>query len=188
MSNRITVIGTIATAPHMIGNDPARSLCTFRLASNERRYDREKGEWIDGTTNWFTVNVFRTLGDHAKESFSTGDRVLITGRLRVRRWENEGKSGNSVEIDAEALGHDLRWGVSRFARRGGARPQGGAEQAAAAHPAGSHPAGAVSGFEAPDSGTPGFGSAVDSGGAGDSGSSGGEGSAAAETGVEAVAA
>lgn len=151
MSNRITVIGTIATPPRMIGNEPAKSLCTFRLASNDRRYDREKGEWVDGTTNWFTVNVFRGLGEHAGESFSTGDRVLITGRLRVRQWESKERSGTSTEIDAEALGHDLRWGVSRFEKRGGAVRPVDAEQAAAAHPAGG-----ASGFTDPNAGESGF--------------------------------
>lgn len=173
MSNRITVIGTIATAPHFIGADPARRLCTFRLASNERRYHRERAEWIDGPTNWFTVNVFRSLGEHAKESFDIGDRVLVTGRLRVRQWENDGKNGTSVEIDAEALGHDVRWGVSRFERRNTAAapeeqsargdtdalasaPSPSPDGASAGGSGGSAVTTGATGFEQPDAGSGGF--------------------------------
>ena len=29
------------------------------LASTSRYFDRDKGEWVDGRTEWFTVRVFR---------------------------------------------------------------------------------------------------------------------------------
>lgn len=116
MSNQITVVGTIATDPKRITTSTAAKFCSFRLASNERRYDREKNEWTDGPTNWFTVLAFRSLGEHAMHSFAKGDRVVLSGRLRVRNWEKDERSGTSVEIDADALGHDLRWGTSRFTR------------------------------------------------------------------------
>ena len=130
MSNHITVIGTVATAPQEIGAGSQTSFCTFRLACNERRYDREKNEWVDGPTNWVTVNAFRSLGAHAKDSFAIGDRVIATGRLRVRRWERDDKTGTAVEIEADALGHDLRWGVSKFQKlSGAAKSQPGAAAA-----------------------------------------------------------
>ena len=119
MSNPICAVGTVATAPKLIQIAPEVTLCSFRLACNERRYDRERGEWVDGDTNWFTVSVFRQMAAHAAASFSKGDRVIVNGRLRVRRWEQKEKdrSGLSVEIDADALGHDVRWGTSRFTKQ-----------------------------------------------------------------------
>lgn len=116
MSDHVTLVGTVASDPRTIGEGTATQLCKFRLASNDRRYHREKGEWVDGPTNWFTINVFRGLGEHAQASFHKGDRVLLHGRLRVRKWESDQKSGTSVEVDAEALGHDLRWGTSSFTK------------------------------------------------------------------------
>lgn len=127
MSSHITVIGQVATHPQIIGPDGSSPMCTFRLASNERRYDREKSQWVDGPTNWFTINAFRSLGQHARDSFQKGDRVIATGRVRVRDWESQEKSGTSIEVDAEALGHDLRWGTSRFEKRIGARKEDAAE-------------------------------------------------------------
>ncbi|MGO1539003.1 MAG: single-stranded DNA-binding protein [Leucobacter sp.] len=119
MSNPICAVGTVATVPKLIQIAPEVTLCSFRLACNERRYDRERGEWVDGDTNWFTVSVFRQMAAHAAASFSKGDRVIVHGRLRVRRWEQKEKdrSGLSVEIDADALGHDVRWGTSRFTKQ-----------------------------------------------------------------------
>lgn len=112
-----SAVGTIATAPKLLTAENRAAFCTFRIACNDRRYDREQGKWVDGDTNWLTVNAFRSLAHHAEQSFATGDRVIVQGRLRVRRWENSEKSGVSVEVDADALGHDLRWGVTRFSKR-----------------------------------------------------------------------
>lgn len=125
MSTPISVVGTIATVPKLIRTGAGVPLCSFRLASSERRYDRERGDWVESGTNWYSVTAFRSLAEHSHYSFQKGDRVLVSGRLRVRNWENKERSGTSVEIEADALGHELRWGTSRFARqapgqRGGA--------------------------------------------------------------------
>lgn len=121
MSNPISIVGTIATDPKRIVTQSGVTLCTFRVASGERRYDRAQQKWIDGETNWYGVTAFRALGEHALESFRKGERVLVNGRLRIRHWENmDGKSGLSVDIEADAIGHDVRWGVSRFEKRTGA--------------------------------------------------------------------
>lgn len=125
MSTPISVVGTIATVPKLIRTGAGVPLCSFRLASSERRYDRERGDWVESGTNWYSITAFRSLAEHSHYSFQKGDRVLVSGRLRVRNWENKERSGTSVEIEADALGHELRWGTSRFARqapgqRGGA--------------------------------------------------------------------
>jgi len=125
MSNPICLVGTIATDPRFSQSGSRVPFCSFRLASNDRRYDREKAEWVDGETTWVSVHVFRGLAEHARESFAKGDRVIVSGRLRVRRWEKEEKTGISVAVEADALGHDLRWGVSRFERRAGGSAAGG---------------------------------------------------------------
>lgn len=116
MSTQVCVIGTIATDPREIHTQTGITLTTFRLASSERRFHRETNEWVDGETNWFTVNAFRSLATNAAQSFSKGERVIVSGKLRVKTWEKDGKQGTSVDIDADALGHDIRWGVSSFTK------------------------------------------------------------------------
>ncbi|GAA1793291.1 single-stranded DNA-binding protein [Leucobacter iarius] len=117
MSTPISVVGTIATVPKLIRTGAGVPLCSFRLASSERRYDRERGDWVEGGTNWYSVTAFRSLAEHSHYSFQKGDRVFVSGKLRIRNWENKERSGTSVEIEADALGHELRWGTSRFARQ-----------------------------------------------------------------------
>lgn len=114
MSDTITITGNIATPPEFKRTPAGVAITTFRVASAQRRYDRATGVWTDSGTNWYTVSAFRGLADHAFQSLSKGDRVILTGRLRLREWENGTRRGISVEVDAEALGHDLLWGTTTF--------------------------------------------------------------------------
>lgn len=128
MSQHISAVGQIATDPKLFMPESGVEFCTFRLACTERRFDGKKNEWSDGVTNWYTVNAFRSLAVHSAKSFSKGDRVVLTGKLRVRRWEKDEKSGTSVEIDADGIGHDVRWGVSTFEKRTSSAESAGASE------------------------------------------------------------
>jgi single-strand DNA-binding protein len=116
MSDTITVTGFVATVPRHLVTGEGLPITSFRLASTQRRYDRRSGEWVDGETNWYTVTGFRQLAVHAAASVSKGDRVLVTGRLRIRDWSSGDRSGTTVEVEAEGLGHDLAWGTTVFTR------------------------------------------------------------------------
>jgi single-strand DNA-binding protein len=41
---------------------------------------------------------------------------MVSGRLKIRDWENTDRSGTTVEIEADNLGHDLFWGTGTFTR------------------------------------------------------------------------
>ena len=116
MSENVTVAGTVATEPKLNVTAEGLEISTFRLASNHRRFDRTEQKWIDAETNWFTVTAFRQFAGNVKKSLEKGQRVVVTGRLRVREWTNGERTGHDVEIVAEALGHDLAWGTSQFTR------------------------------------------------------------------------
>jgi single-strand DNA-binding protein len=132
MTDTITLTGIIATDPRVVTTEAGLDIASFRLASTHRRFDRVKDEWVDGDTNWYTVTAFRALGANAGQSLRKGERVVVLGRLRVRAWEAGDKSGTTVEVDADAIGHDLRWGRSSFVRStsAAAAPSGVAEATA----------------------------------------------------------
>ena len=116
MSDTISLTGLVATTPKHIVTASGLTVTTFRFASTQRRYDRSEQKWVDGETNWFTVATFRQLATNVAASLQKGQRVLITGRLRVRDWATDDKHGTNVEIDADAVGHDLSWGTTVFTR------------------------------------------------------------------------
>jgi single-strand DNA-binding protein len=116
MSEFITVTGLVATTPRHLITQDGLPITSFRLASSARRFDRTQNRWIDGETNWYTITSFRQLAINVSESIHKGDRIVVQGKLRVRDWDNGENSGTSVEIDADAIGHDLAWGTSTFIR------------------------------------------------------------------------
>jgi single-strand DNA-binding protein len=116
MHDTVTIVGNVATDPTQGRTTGGVPVTNFRLASTHRRFDDATQTWVDVTTNWYSVAAFRQLGEHAKASLRSGDSVIVTGRMKIRAWENNGKQGTSVDIDADAIGHDLRWGTTAYRR------------------------------------------------------------------------
>jgi single-strand DNA-binding protein len=116
MAETYTAVGLVATTPRNTITSEGLSVTSFRLASGSRRFDKDSGAWADGDTNWFTVVAFRQLAVNASESIAKGDRILVSGRLKVRDWDNGERTGTTVEIEADCLGHDLLFGTSKFER------------------------------------------------------------------------
>jgi len=109
MSDTITVTGLIATTPRHIVTSEGLPITSFRLASSQRRFDKATERWVDASTNWYTVTAFRTLAVNAYASLNKGDRIVVVGRLKIRDWQTDDRTGTNVEIEAETLGHDLFW-------------------------------------------------------------------------------
>lgn len=141
----ITLTGVVGTEPELKIIAGGVTVVTFRVGSSQRRFDRRTGSWIETGTNWYTVSAFRRLADHVHRSIHKGERVILTGKLRLRSWENDVKQGMAADIDLDTIGHDLFWGTSTFQKAAAAsRPTGEAavdqpiEQWAVAQP-GSQP-------------------------------------------------
>ncbi|MEO7121892.1 MAG: single-stranded DNA-binding protein [Lacisediminihabitans sp.] len=116
MTDNITLIGFVATPPKHFVTGEGLPITSFRLASTQRRFDRAQGRWADGETNWYTITAFRQLAMNAVSSVNKGDRVMVSGRLRIRGWEAGDRSGTNIDVEADAVGHDLSWGTSAFTR------------------------------------------------------------------------
>jgi single-strand DNA-binding protein len=116
MAEQITVMGLVATTPRHLVTQDGLPITSLRLAAPVRRFDRAQNKWIDGETNWYTITAFRQLAINMAGSISKGERIVVTGALRVRDWDNGERAGTSVEIEAESVGHDLTWGTAVFTR------------------------------------------------------------------------
>ena len=116
MTDSITVTGVVGSDPRVHVTTQGLAITSFRLASTRRYFDRAKGTWEDGETNWYTVSGFRQLAQNTAASVRKGDRVVVQGRLRLRAWESGEKSGTAIEIEADSIGHDLAWGTTTLTK------------------------------------------------------------------------
>jgi single-strand DNA-binding protein len=122
LSDTITLTGIVGTEPRAVTTSEGLAITSFRLASTQRRFVKAQEKWVDGETNWYTITSFRQLATNSAVSVKKGERILVTGRLRIREWENSSKSGTNIEIEADAMGHDLSWGTAAFSRGAGSTP------------------------------------------------------------------
>jgi single-strand DNA-binding protein len=114
----VAVAGIVATEPQVRTLDDGRQVMSFRVASTSRRFDNPTGQWVDGHTLWLKVSCWRELADNASQSVRKSDRVLAWGRLHTEQWKGaDGATRSDLAMDAEALGHDLAFGVSAFNRK-----------------------------------------------------------------------
>lgn len=117
----MTVLGVLGTDPETKVTPSGVPLTKFRMASTQRKFDKNTNTWVDGNTNWYTVSAFRSLGEHAAETLHKGDPVIVTGRLRLRAWDTGEKQGLAVDLEADVIGLDLQWGTAKYKRATQAR-------------------------------------------------------------------
>lgn len=112
-ATEITVIGNVADSPRRVRLQNG-SVTNFRLASTERRFDRERQEWVDGGTFWADVECWGDLGGNVSQTLAKGDPVVVVGTLTTRNWESETSRGSVSQIRAEAVGPNLARGTADF--------------------------------------------------------------------------
>jgi single-strand DNA-binding protein len=121
----VTLVGHVISEVRYATTAGGVPVASFRLAATDRRFDRQRQTWVDGDTSFFTVWSWRWLAENVLSSVGRGDPLLVTGRMRVREWDNgEGNPrGVAAEIEATAIGHDLSRGTSAFRRAVRGRPE-----------------------------------------------------------------
>lgn len=113
----VSMVGNATRDPELRYTTSGRGVCSFGLAVN-RRFQRN-GEWEE-EVSFFNVVAWADLGENVAASIQKGNRVIVTGRLEQRSYEDrEGNSRQVVEVVADEIGPSLRWAqceVERISR------------------------------------------------------------------------
>ncbi|PWT91987.1 MAG: single-stranded DNA-binding protein [Blastocatellia bacterium] len=97
--NKIILVGNLGRDPELRYTAQGTPVCSFSLATNERRKDRN-GEMQDHTT-WFKVVLWNRQAETASQYLQKGRPVYIEGRLRVEEWtDRDGKPRYTLEVHA----------------------------------------------------------------------------------------
>ena len=113
----ITVVGNVVSDVRFVTQPDGVARASFRVAFNRRRFDRSSERFVDLDTSYFGVTCWRELAENVAWSMHKGDPVVVHGRLRVRDREDGGQQRRYVDIDADSVGHNLRWGTSLYRRQ-----------------------------------------------------------------------
>lgn len=125
-----TIVGRLASDPNhkLTMNDV--DVTHFRLASNERRYDRQANQWVNGDQLFIDVTCWRRLAFNVKACLAKGDPVVVHGRLYTSEYEVDGKRRSETRLEAQSVGPDLGRITTALRRR--PKPDGDGADAATA--------------------------------------------------------
>lgn len=97
--NKIILVGNLGRDPELRYTPQGTPVCSFTLATNERRKDKA-GEMQDITT-WFRVTLWGRQAETASQYLTKGRPVYVEGRLRVEEWtDRDGKARHTLEVHA----------------------------------------------------------------------------------------
>lgn len=105
----ITVVGNVVAEPELRFTPAGAAVANFRIASTPRTFDKASNEWKDGESVFLTVNAWRKLAEDCAETIAKGQKVIVTGRVKQRSWDDKttGQKRTVVEVDAEEIGVTL---------------------------------------------------------------------------------
>lgn len=97
--NKIILIGNLGRDPELRYTPQGTPVCSFTVATNEKRKDRA-GETQDFTT-WFRVTLWGRQAETASQYLTKGRPIYIEGRLRLEEWtDRDGKQRYTLEVHA----------------------------------------------------------------------------------------
>lgn len=120
--NKITLVGNLGRDPELRYTPQGTPVCSFTMATNERRKDKS-GEFQDQTT-WFRVTLWGRQAETASQYLTKGRPVYIEGRLRIEEWtDRDGKQRYTLEVHATDMQFIGGRGDEGAGGGGGPRPE-----------------------------------------------------------------
>ena len=101
--NRVILLGNLGQDPNTKFFDAGVQVTTFSMATSEHSKDKQTGE-KKSITEWSNITLNGKLSEIAEKYLHKGDKVLIEGVLRTRKW----KGTDDIErYSTEIIGRNL---------------------------------------------------------------------------------
>ena len=133
--NKVILVGNLGADPETRYMPSGSAVTNLRLATNERRKDRQSGEFTD-VTEWHRVVMFDKLAEIAAEYLRKGSQVYVEGKIRTNKWQDkDGNDRYTTEIIANEMQMLGGRGGGGGSFGGGSSQQGGGGGSAPPEPA-----------------------------------------------------
>ena len=121
----ITLVGNLTGDPELRFTPSGAAVANFTVASTPRTFDKQANEWKDGETLFMRCSIWREAAENVAESLHRGTRVVVTGRLVSRSWDDKetGQKRSVMEMQVDEIGPSLRYATAKVnkSERGGGR-------------------------------------------------------------------
>jgi single-strand DNA-binding protein len=127
----ITVVGNLTADPELRYTQNGIPVANFTIASTPKVFDRQSNEWKDGDSLFLRASVWREFAEHVAGSLTKGSRVVATGRLKQRSYQDkEGATKTIIELEVDEIGPSLRYATAVVTRAGSTGAQYATRQTA----------------------------------------------------------
>lgn len=113
----ITIVGNLTADPELRTLQSGANVATFTIASTPRILDKNQNQWVDGAALFMRCQAWRDLAVHIATSLAKGMRVVATGRLSQRTYEDQtGTKHTVVEMTVDEIGASLRYATCQVTK------------------------------------------------------------------------
>lgn len=112
----ITIIGNLTGDPELRFIQSGAAVVNFTVASTPRTFDKQANEWKDGETLFMRCSLWRDAAENVAESLTKGMRVIATGNLVSRSWDQDGQKRSANELQVDEIGPSLKYATAKVAR------------------------------------------------------------------------
>ena len=114
----ITIVGNLTADPELRTiQSTGAQVVTFTIASTSRVFDKNQNQYVDGASLFMRCQAWRDLAEHIAASLTKGMRVVATGRLSQRTYEDQtGTKHTVVEMTVDEIGASLRYATCQVTK------------------------------------------------------------------------
>lgn len=98
--NRVVLVGNLTRDVELRFTPQGTAVTDISLAVNERV--KRNDQWVE-EVNFFDVTLWARTAEVAGEYLSKGSSILIEGRLKLDRWEQDGQKRSKIKIIGEKM-------------------------------------------------------------------------------------
>ena len=106
--NQIGFVGNLTRDQELKFTNEGVAICELGVAVSRKWTDKEGKETEN--VDFFNITCWNSMAENCAYSLKKGDRVLISGHMNLRSWENkEGKKFNIINITADIIAASLEF-------------------------------------------------------------------------------
>jgi len=114
--NHLYLLGNLTRDPEIKYTNEGVAITEMGLAVNKRWTDKS-GKDLE-IVDYFNITAWNNLAENCAATLKKGDRVLVSGHINLRSWENkEGKKYNIINITADVVAASLEFNQIKIAEK-----------------------------------------------------------------------
>lgn len=115
----IAIVGNLGKDPEMKqSQNGGKCYAKFSVSWSERQKDAN-GNFFDGPTVWIQCTAFGRVAENLANSLAKGDRVIVTGNMRLEEWQSNHGPSQVMTMMVDAVGPDLTFATAQVMRNAG---------------------------------------------------------------------